>query len=147
MAFTVNFSEAVSNISTDDFTLVGAGATGTIASVSASSGTAINVNVASISGTGTLKIDLNGSTNIIDAAGNSVPSYSSGSTHTVSIPTAPGAPTIGTATAGDAQASVTFSAPPAMGVRPSPPIRPRPARAGPSAVAPALQPVQPWSRG
>ncbi len=115
MAFTVNFSEAVSNISTDDFTLVGAGATGTIASVSASSGTAINVNVASISGTGTLKIDLNGSTNIIDAAGNSVPSYSSGSTHTVSIPTAPGAPTIGTATAGDAQASVTFSAPSSNG--------------------------------
>ena len=31
MAFTVNFSEAVGNISTEDFPLVGAGATGTIA--------------------------------------------------------------------------------------------------------------------
>ncbi|MBN8794051.1 MAG: fibronectin type III domain-containing protein [Stenotrophomonas nitritireducens] len=111
MAFTVTFSEPVNNVSTDDFTLVGNGAIGTIASVSASSGNAVNVNITSITGAGTIKIDLNGSTNIVDNAGNSIPSYSSGNTHTVAIPTAPGAPTIGTATAGDAQATVTFTAP------------------------------------
>ena len=112
MAFTVNFSELVGNVSTDDFTLVGTGsASGSIASVSASSGSAVNVNVSGISGTGTLKANLNGGTNIVDGVGNSVPGYSSGSTHTVSILTAPGAPTIGTATAGDAQVSVTFTAP------------------------------------
>jgi len=111
MAFTVTFSEPVNNVSTDDFTLVGNGATGIIASVSASSGSSVNVNIASIMGSGTLKIDLNSSTNIVDNAGNSIPSYSSGSTHTVAIPTAPGAPTIGTATAGDGQATVAFTAP------------------------------------
>lgn len=112
MAFTVTFDEAVTNVSTDDFTLVSTGsATGTIASVSASSGSSINVNISGISGNGTIKVNLNGSTNIVDHVGNSIPSYSSGSTHTVAIPTAPGAPTIGTATPGDAQASVTFTAP------------------------------------
>ncbi|UCU99163.1 fibronectin type III domain-containing protein [Acidovorax radicis] len=112
MAFTVNFSESVANVSTDDFTLVGTGsASGSIASVSASSGSAVNVNVSGISGTGTLKVNLNGGTNIIDGVGNAVAAYSSGSTHTVNILTAPGAPTIGTATAGDAQVSVAFSAP------------------------------------
>ncbi len=112
MAFTVNFSELVGNVSTDDFTLVSTGsAAGSIASVSASSGTAVNVNISGISGTGTLKVNLNGGTNIIDGVGNSVPAYTGGSTHSVSILTAPSAPTIGTATAGDAQASVTFTAP------------------------------------
>ncbi|WP_372018405.1 autotransporter domain-containing protein [Pseudoxanthomonas sp. 10H] len=112
MAFTVAFDEAVQNVSTDDFTLVGSGgATGTIASVSASSGSSIDVNIAGISGNGTIKVNLNGSTNIADDAGNRIPSYSSGSTHTVAVPTAPGAPTIGTATAGEGQATVTFTAP------------------------------------
>ncbi len=111
MAFTVTFDETVANVSTDDFTLVGAGATGTIASVSASSGSSVNVNIASISGNGTIRVNLNGSTNIVDGVGNPVPSYNSGSTHTVAVPTAPGVPTIGTATAGDGQATVTFAAP------------------------------------
>lgn len=116
MAFTVNFSESVANISTDDFTLVGTGsAAGSIASVSASTGSSANVNIAGISGTGTLKINLNGGTNIVDGVGNSAPAFTAGSTHTVNVLTAPGAPTIGTATAGDAQASVTFSAPASNG--------------------------------
>ncbi|WP_249560513.1 DUF4347 domain-containing protein, partial [Shewanella sp. 10B] len=111
--FTVNFSESVSNISTDDFSLVTTGgATGTIASVSASTGSSVTVTVSGISGNGSIKLNLNGSTNISDAAGNSGPAaYSSGTTHTVAIPTAPNAPTIGTATAGDGQANVTFTAP------------------------------------
>ncbi|WP_313400513.1 fibronectin type III domain-containing protein [Stenotrophomonas sp.] len=111
MAFTVTFDETVTNVSTDDFTLVGAGAIGTIASVSASNGSSVNVNIAGISGNGTIRVNLNGSTNIVDGVGNPVPSYSSGSTHTVAVPTAPGVPTIGTATAGDGQATVTFTAP------------------------------------
>ena len=67
MAFTVNFSEAVGNISTDDFTLVATGsAAGSIASVSASSWTSVNVNIAGISGSGSLKLNLNAGTDIID---------------------------------------------------------------------------------
>ncbi len=111
--FTVNFSESVSNISTDDFALgTTGGATGTIASVSASSGSSVTVTVSGITGNGTIKVNLNASTNISDAAGNSGPAaYTSGTTHTVAIPTAPDAPTIGTATAGDGQVDVTFTAP------------------------------------
>ncbi|WP_052417289.1 fibronectin type III domain-containing protein [Cellvibrio mixtus] len=113
VAFTVNFSESVNNISTDDFALGTTGtAAGTIASVSASSGSSVTVTVSGITGNGTIKLNLNASTNIADAAGNSSPAaYTSGTTHTVAIPTAPGAPTIGTATAGDGQASITFTAP------------------------------------
>lgn len=114
MAFTASFSEVVSNISTDDFTLATTSgtATGTIASVSAASGSSVNININGISGNGVFKLNLNGSTNITDDAGNAgIAAFSSGSTHTVAIPTAPTAPTIGTATAGDGQASVTFSAP------------------------------------
>jgi len=116
MAFTVNFTESVANVSTDDFTLVGTGsASGSIASVSASSGSAVNVNIAGIGGTGTLKVNLNGATNIVDAAGNGIAAYSSGSTHTVNILSAPGAPTIGAATPGDGQVSVSFTAPSSNG--------------------------------
>ena len=116
MAFTVNFSEAVTNISTDDFTLVGTGsAAGSIASVSASTGSSVDVTVTGISGSGTLKVNLNGGTNIVDGVGNAVPAFTGGNTHTVNILTVPGAPTIGSATAGDAQASVTFTAPASNG--------------------------------
>jgi hypothetical protein len=114
MAFTASFSESVSNISTDDFTLATTSGTaaGSIASVSATSGSSVNININGISGNGVFKLNLNGSTNIADDAGNSgIASYSSGSTHTVAIPTVATAPTIGTATAGDGQVSVTFTAP------------------------------------
>ena len=114
MAFVASFSESVSNISTDDFTLATTSgtATGNIASVSAASGSSVNINIDGISGNGVFKLNLNGSTNIADDAGNAgIAAYSSGSTHTVAIPTAPSAPTIGTAIAGDGQVSVTFAAP------------------------------------
>jgi hypothetical protein len=111
--FTVTFNESVSNISTDDFALGVTGtANGSIVSVSASSGTSATVTVSGITGNGTIKLNLNSSTNIVDAAGNASPvAYTSGSTHTVAIPTEPNAPTIGTATAGDGQVSVAFTAP------------------------------------
>lgn len=117
VTFTVAFNEAVSNVSTDDFSLGTTGsATGTISAVSASGGTSIDVTVSGIAGNGTLEVNLNGSTNIADAAGNSGPAaFTSGSPHTVAIPTAPVAPTIGIATAGDGQVSVTFTAPASNG--------------------------------
>lgn len=110
--FTVTFSESVTGVSTDDFALGITGtANGTIASVSGS-GSSFTVTVSGIVGNGTIKVNLNASTNIADAAGNAGPvAFTSGSSHTVAIPTAPGAPTIGTATAGDGQVSVTFTAP------------------------------------
>ena len=112
MAFTVQFSEPVVNVSTDDFALGTTGsATGTVASV-AGSGASYTVTVSGITGTGTIKVNLNASTNIADGVGNTGPAaYTSGSTHNVAMPTAPSAPTIGTATAGDRQASVTFTTP------------------------------------
>lgn len=111
--FTVTFSESVFNISTDDFSPGTTGsAMGTIASVSAGSGSSVTVTVNGITGNGTLKLHLIGGTNIADAAGNSAPvAYTSGTAHTVAILIAPSAPTIGTATAGDAQVSVTFTVP------------------------------------
>ncbi|PWF63581.1 hypothetical protein CBX96_09840 [Shewanella sp. BC20] len=95
MDFAVSFSESVTNLSTDDFTLVTTGtAAGSIASVSAATGSSITVTVNSITGTGTLKLNLNGSTNVADDAGNGVAAYSSGSTHSVDrdAPAAPSTP-------------------------------------------------------
>ena len=111
--FVVSFDGAVDNISTDDFALGLTGsANGSITGVSAASGTTVNVTVSGITGNGTIKLNLNGSTNITDAAGNVGPAaYSSGTAHTVAIPVVPDAPTIGTATAADGQANVTFTAP------------------------------------
>ncbi|MGL6297217.1 MAG: beta strand repeat-containing protein, partial [Plesiomonas sp.] len=111
--FVVAFDTSANNISIDDFQLTStAGAAGTISAVSASSGTSVNVTVNGISGNGTLRLDLKSSTNISDSIGNAGPAaYTSGSVHNVAIPTAPTAPTIGTATAGDGQVSVTFTAP------------------------------------
>nr|WP_258405780.1 putative Ig domain-containing protein [Shewanella mangrovisoli] len=84
MDFAVTFDESVGNISTDDFTLVTTGtAAGSIGSVSATSGSNINVAINTISGTGTLKLNLNGSTNIADAAGNGIAAYVAGTVHNV----------------------------------------------------------------
>ncbi|WP_337842696.1 Ig-like domain-containing protein [Rheinheimera sp.] len=111
--FTVSFSEVVANISTDDFALgTTGGVTGTISSVSASSGASVTVTVSGISGNGTAKLNLNASTDITDAAGNAgPPAYTGGTGHTVAIPTAPDAPTAVTAAAGDGAVTVNFTAP------------------------------------
>ncbi|HEX5791708.1 MAG TPA: DUF4347 domain-containing protein, partial [Rheinheimera sp.] len=95
MVFTVTFDESVSNISGDDFTLVTTDtASGAIASVSAASGSAVDVTINTISGTGTLKLNLNGASNIVDDAGNGIAAYSAGSVHNVDrdAPAAPGTP-------------------------------------------------------
>ena len=79
LTFTIVFSEAVSNVTTDDFRLTSTGtATGTIASVDASSGTTFNVVVDAIGGDGTLRLDLKNGTDVEDAAGNGAPGYMGG---------------------------------------------------------------------
>ncbi len=85
ITFVVAFTEAVVNVSTNDFTMTKTGtANGTIASVSASAGTSINVTVNSITGTGTLRLDLNAATNIADASANTPPAaFATGSVHSV----------------------------------------------------------------
>ena len=82
VVYRVTFSEAVKNVGTSDFTLTKTGAaTGTIAS-SGTTGNTIDVTVNSISGVGTLRLDLS-STGITDNAGNAISgSYTSGQTYT-----------------------------------------------------------------
>lgn len=111
--FSVNFSESVTHISTDDFMVATTGsASGTITAVSAASGSSVTVTVSAISGSGTIKLNLRAFTNIADAAGNSGPSaYSTGTSHAVALLNPPGAPAIGLATAGDAEATVSFTPP------------------------------------
>jgi len=60
VTYRVTFSESVTGVDTSDFTLTKTGTVaGSVASVSASSGTTIDVMVNSVSGEGTLRLDLN----------------------------------------------------------------------------------------
>ncbi|WP_286746315.1 Ig-like domain-containing protein [Roseivirga sp. UBA1976] len=95
VSFTVNFSENVSGVDATDFTVDGSGVTGNITGMSGS-GATYTVSVGSISGTGTISIDLKSSgTGIQDGSGNVISGgFTSGATHTVDTeaPTTPGAP-------------------------------------------------------
>lgn len=89
LVWRVTFSENVLNVDISDFSLTGTGsATGTIASVSASSGTTIDVSANSVSGAGTLRLDLNASsTAIVDDVSNAIGGgYSSGEVYTLATP-------------------------------------------------------------
>ncbi len=93
MDFRVTFDENASNVSTGDFELTKtSSANGTISSVSEVNATTKDVTVNSISGVGTLRLDLKSNTDITDASGNgngtngNVAAYTSGTTHTVLIP-------------------------------------------------------------
>ncbi len=87
----ITFDENATNVSTDDFTITPTGtATGTIASVTTiTANTVFDILINSISGNGTLRLDLKGTTDIIDDAGNgngtngTVAAFTTGSTHTV----------------------------------------------------------------
>ncbi|MBG6152367.1 MULTISPECIES: Ig-like domain-containing protein [unclassified Aquimarina] len=84
--YTVSFDENANNISTDDFSLTTTSGTasGTVSSVSSSSGTSVTVTINTITGTGGIRLDLNGSTNIADDLANSGPAaFNTGETHTV----------------------------------------------------------------
>jgi hypothetical protein len=95
VVFGVTFDESVSFVTADDFLLTATGtAAGTVASVSAPSGTSFDVTVNNITGDGTLRLDLAGTTDIEDGGGNNPAAYNSGDLHTVdkTPPSAPGAP-------------------------------------------------------
>lgn len=83
--FTVTFDESITGVDTSDFTVVGTGsATGVITGLSGS-GSTYTVSVNSISGTGTLRLDLKSSgTGIQDAANNPIAAgYTSGVAYTI----------------------------------------------------------------
>lgn len=81
--FDVTFNESVDNVTIDDFSLATTGsAAGNIASVSGS-GSTYTLTVDSITGEGTLRADLNGSTDVQDTGANLPGSYTSGAVHTV----------------------------------------------------------------
>ncbi|PKU25885.1 Ig-like domain-containing protein [Telmatospirillum siberiense] len=108
--FTVTFSESVTGVDATDFTVT---TTGTVASTGISvalvSGTVYTVTVTGLSGTGTLRLDLNSSgTGITDTAGNAISGgYASGQTYTIdtAAPSAPTTPDL--ATASDSGSSST----------------------------------------
>ncbi|MGY5798275.1 Ig-like domain-containing protein [Rheinheimera faecalis] len=81
--FAVAFSDTVYGLATGDFTLTATdSASGSVSSVSAASGTSVDVTVSSISGTGTLRLDTNAS-GITDLAGNQAAAFTTGGTHDV----------------------------------------------------------------
>ncbi|QEK52483.1 T9SS type B sorting domain-containing protein [Pedobacter aquae] len=92
--YRVTFDENANNISVDDFILTSTGtASGNISSVSATTGSSVDVTVNAISGLGSLRLDLKNSTNLTDDLGNGngtngfTADYNAGATHLVrSIP-------------------------------------------------------------
>ncbi|MCP4043499.1 MAG: hypothetical protein GY731_16335, partial [Gammaproteobacteria bacterium] len=90
VTFRVTFNGSVDNIDTSDFTLTSTGtAAGTIDSVSAGSGSTVDVVVNTISGDGTLRLDIVGGHDLADTAGNLISGgYTGGTAHTVDF-TAP----------------------------------------------------------
>ncbi|WP_132055776.1 beta strand repeat-containing protein [Pseudocnuella soli] len=99
VTFRINFSEAVSGVDAADFTVktVSGNATGTPTSVVAvgSDGKTYDITVGSVSGSGTLRLDLNSSgTGIKDAGGAALPGgFTNGQTYTVDL-SAPAATSI-----------------------------------------------------
>ncbi|MFK2905978.1 DUF4347 domain-containing protein [Dyella ginsengisoli] len=83
--YTVTFSEDVTGVDVTDFTLAStATAAGSIASVTQVDGHTYTVHVGTISGTGTLQLNLNASgTGIADAAGNAITGGLAGASYSV----------------------------------------------------------------
>jgi len=88
--FIVTFNEDATNVTTDDFALdVTGNAMGVISAISGS-GASYTVSANMISGEGTLSIDLNANTDILDTTGNgngtngNTPAFTNGENHTVS---------------------------------------------------------------
>ncbi|MEG5192619.1 ELWxxDGT repeat protein, partial [Microcoleus sp. ARI1-A4] len=85
VTYTVSFSEPVKNLDIGDFTLNKTGTVnGNIASVSAATGTTIDVTVNSISGDGNLGLDVPATATINDIPGNALTAaFTTGQTYTV----------------------------------------------------------------
>ncbi len=99
--YAVTFSKAVTGVDAGDFLLTSSGTTsGTVTGVSGSGATYI-VTVDSITGDGTLRLDLKSSgTGITDGAGNAIAAgFTSGQIYTIdnTVPAAPSAPDLATA--------------------------------------------------
>lgn len=115
--FTVTFSEPVTGVVAGDFTLTDTGGTtGTIASVTAVSGSVYTVTVNGITGLGTMRLDLNSSgTGIADLATNPIATgYTNGEIYTFANPspvvTSVDVPAAGTYTLGqDLNFEVNYS--------------------------------------
>ena len=109
--FSLAFSENVTGVDVSDFTLASTGtASGSVASVVAVDAAHYTVTVNTVSGDGTLRLDLNGSgTSIVDASGNGATGYTSGEIYTFdhTVPVAPSTPVMTAAT--DTGASNTDS--------------------------------------
>jgi gliding motility-associated-like protein len=113
--YTVTFSEAVTGVDPTDFTLTGTGVTGTIASVTGS-GSTYTVTVNTISGDGTLRLDMKASgTGIADLAGNAITGgFTGGQSYTFdhSGPSITfSAPSVTTTVAGPVTYTVTYTDP------------------------------------
>jgi hypothetical protein len=96
--YTVSFSEVVSGLGVEDFTLVkGPAVSGAIASVTSSDGQTYTVLISGVSGAGTLDLVFNGSgTGVVDGVGNAVAGGATGTAYDVrsASPPAPAAPSI-----------------------------------------------------
>lgn len=86
LIYRVTFSESVSGVDISDFILTTTGTvSGTLSSVSSGSGITIDVTITSVSGDGTLRLDLkNSGTGIIDLAGNGITGgFTTGQVYTI----------------------------------------------------------------
>ncbi len=85
VVYRVTFAEPVTGVDATDFTLVKTGADGLVDSVEQVSSTVYDVTVTSVSGNGTLGLNLNASgTGIVDAPGNAIDGgYNAGETYTI----------------------------------------------------------------
>ena len=84
VAFDVTFSEPVIGVTVSDFTLVGTnGTTGSAAGLVTSDNIRYRITVTGVSGSGTLRLNLNANTGITDAAGNAAPGYNAGPAYSI----------------------------------------------------------------
>ena len=83
--YQITFSEAVNGVDVNDFIITHTGtAEGTVASISSSNGTVIEVEINNVSGEGTLRLDLsNSGTGIVDIAGNAASGFTGGETYSI----------------------------------------------------------------
>ncbi|MBV9497189.1 MAG: DNA/RNA non-specific endonuclease, partial [Acidobacteria bacterium] len=85
VTFTVTFNEAVTGVSTSNFTLTTTGVTGASVTNVSGSGTTYTVTVSTGSGDGTIRLDVGTGGAVVDAAGNAfATAFTSGETYTVS---------------------------------------------------------------
>ena len=88
VVYRVTFNTPVSGVTPGAFAVTTTGsAAGTVASVSASSGTIFDVTVNNLSGTGNLRLDLLPGSGIVDGANNPEAGFTAGQSYTLVLPT------------------------------------------------------------